>query len=76
MLTFTHHDSWAYFAPRYDMKVIEVQPSDFGEPRAKDVENLIDQVRAEKVLTNIFSLRSYSFYQPKIKKSFYLILSI
>jgi ABC-type Zn uptake system ZnuABC Zn-binding protein ZnuA len=46
----TYHDSWAYFAPRYGMTVIgAIQPSDFGEPSAKDVANLIDQVRAEKV---------------------------
>jgi ABC-type Zn uptake system ZnuABC Zn-binding protein ZnuA len=46
----TYHDSWAYFAPRYGMTVIAViQPSDFGEPSAKDVADLIDQVRAEKV---------------------------
>lgn len=46
----TYHDSWAYFAPRYGMTVIGViQPSDFGEPSAKDVADLIDQVRAEKV---------------------------
>jgi ABC-type Zn uptake system ZnuABC Zn-binding protein ZnuA len=46
----TYHDSWAYFVPRYGMKVIgAIQPSDFGEPSAKDIANLIDQVRAEKV---------------------------
>ena len=46
----TYHDSWAYFAPRYGMTVIgAIQPSDFGEPSAKDVADLIDQVRAEKV---------------------------
>jgi ABC-type Zn uptake system ZnuABC Zn-binding protein ZnuA len=46
----TYHDSWAYFAPRYGMTVIgAIQPSDFGEPSAKDFADLIDQVRAEKV---------------------------
>ena len=46
----TYHDSWAYFAPRYGMTVIgAIQPSDFGEPSAKDVADLIDKVRAEKV---------------------------
>ena len=46
----TYHDSWAYFAPRYNITVIgAIQPSDFGEPSAKDVADLIDQVRAEKV---------------------------
>ena len=50
----TYHDSWAYFAPRYGMTVIgAIQPSDFGEPSAKDVADLIDQVRAEKVPSNI-----------------------
>src|SRR5215211_4408693 len=29
----TYHDSWAYFAPRYNMTIIgAIQPSDFGEP--------------------------------------------
>ena len=46
----TYHDSWAYFAPRYGMTVIgAIQPSDFGEPSARDVADLIDQVRAEEV---------------------------
>ena len=46
----TYHDSWAYFAPRYGMTVIgAIQPSDFGEPSAKDVADLIDQVCTEKV---------------------------
>jgi manganese/iron transport system substrate-binding protein len=46
----TYHDSWAYFAKRYGMQVIgAVQPSDFSEPSAKEVADLIDQIRAEKV---------------------------
>ena len=46
----TYHDSWAYFAERYGMTVIgAAQPSDFSEPSAREVANLIDQVRAEKV---------------------------
>ena len=46
----TYHDSWAYFAPRYDMKVIgAIQASDFNDPSPRDVANLIDQVRTEKV---------------------------
>jgi len=46
----TYHDSWAYFAPRYDMVVIgAIQPSDFGQPTPREVANLIDQVRAENV---------------------------
>lgn len=46
----TYHDSWAYFAPRYNMTVIgAVQPSDFGEPTPQGVARLIDQIRAENV---------------------------
>ena len=46
----TYHDSFAYFAPRYGMTVIgAIQPSDFAEPSAKEVANLIKQVKDEKV---------------------------
>lgn len=46
----TYHDSFAYFAPRYGMTVLgAIQPSDFAEPSAKDVADLITQVREEKV---------------------------
>ena len=46
----TYHDSWAYFAPRYGMTVIgAVQPSDFKEPSVREVAQLIDQIRREKV---------------------------
>jgi ABC-type Zn uptake system ZnuABC Zn-binding protein ZnuA len=46
----TYHDSWAYFAPRYGMTVIGViQASDFSDPSPKDIADLIDQVRIEKV---------------------------
>jgi ABC-type Zn uptake system ZnuABC Zn-binding protein ZnuA len=46
----TYHDSWAYFAPRYDMVVIgAIQPSDFGQPTPREVANLIDQIKTEKV---------------------------
>jgi ABC-type Zn uptake system ZnuABC Zn-binding protein ZnuA len=46
----TYHDSWAYFAPRYNMTVIgAVQPSDFGEPTPREVAKLIDQILSEKV---------------------------
>ena len=42
----TYHDSWAYFALTYGMEVIgAVQPSDFAEPSAREVAELIDQVR-------------------------------
>jgi ABC-type Zn uptake system ZnuABC Zn-binding protein ZnuA len=46
----TFHDSWAYFAPVYGMTVIgAIQPADFSEPSARDVADLIDQVKAEQV---------------------------
>ncbi len=46
----TYHDSFAYFAPRYGMTVIgAIQPSDFAEPSAKEVADLIKQVKDEKV---------------------------
>ena len=46
----TYHDSWAYFAPRYNMTVIgAIQPSDFSEPSPLDVAKLIDQIKQEKV---------------------------
>jgi ABC-type Zn uptake system ZnuABC Zn-binding protein ZnuA len=42
----TYHDSYAYFAPRYGLTVIgAAQPSDFSEPSARDVAELIDQIR-------------------------------
>lgn len=46
----TYHDSWAYFAPHYGMTVIgAIQPSDFAEPSARDVADLIEQIRSEQV---------------------------
>lgn len=46
----TYHDSFAYFAPRYGMTVIgAIQPSNFSEPSAKEVANLITQIRQEGV---------------------------
>ena len=46
----TYHDSWAYFAPRYGMKIIgAIQASDFSNPSPKDIADLIDQVRIEQV---------------------------
>ena len=46
----TYHDSWAYFADRYGLTVIgAVQPSDFSEPSARDVANLIRQIREEGI---------------------------
>ncbi len=46
----TYHDSFAYFAPRYGMKVVgAIQPSDFSEPSAREVAALIDQIKEEKI---------------------------
>jgi ABC-type Zn uptake system ZnuABC Zn-binding protein ZnuA len=46
----TYHDSFAYFAARYGMTVIgAIQPSDFSEPSAQEVANLILQIRQEHV---------------------------
>ena len=46
----TYHDSWAYFADRYGLTVIgAVQPSDFSEPSARDVANLITQITEEGI---------------------------
>lgn len=56
----TYHDSWAYFAPRYNMTVIgAVQPSDFSEPSPLDVAKLIDQIRSQKVAA-IFASEVFS----------------
>lgn len=46
----TYHDSFPYFAREYGWTVIgAIQPSDFAEPTAQEVANLIDQIRAERV---------------------------
>lgn len=46
----TYHDSFAYFAPRYGFQVIgAVQPSDFSEPSAADVANIIEQIKSDRV---------------------------
>ena len=46
----TYHDSWAYFAPVYGMTVIgAIQPADFAEPSARDIADMITQIRAEQV---------------------------
>ncbi len=42
----TYHDTWAYWAREYGWTVIgAIQPSDFAEPSANEVADLIDQVR-------------------------------
>lgn len=46
----TYHDSWAYWAREYGWQVIgAIQPSDFAEPSAKEVTEIIDQLKQEKV---------------------------
>lgn len=46
----TYHDSYAYFAPRYGMRVVgAVQPSDFSEPSPREVASIITQLRQEQV---------------------------
>src|SRR5919109_2680216 len=46
----TYHDSWPYFARRYELRVIgAVQPSDFSDPSPREVARLIEQIRKEKV---------------------------
>lgn len=46
----TYHDSWPYWARQYGFEVIgAVQPSDFSEPSAQDVAEIVDQIRASEV---------------------------
>lgn len=46
----TYHDAYAYFAAHYGWTVVgAIQPSDFSEPSARDVADLIRQIRAERV---------------------------
>ncbi len=46
----TYHDSWAYWAREYGYTVIgAIQPSDFKEPSAKEITELIAQIKTEKV---------------------------
>lgn len=46
----SYHDSFPYFARRYGWQVIgAVQPSDFKEPTAREVADLITQIRRESV---------------------------
>lgn len=46
----TYHDSWAYWAREYGWQVIgAIQPSDFKEPSAREVADLITQIRDEGV---------------------------
>ena len=46
----TYHDSFPYFAREYGWDIIgAIQPSDFSEPTAREVADLIDQIEAEDV---------------------------
>jgi ABC-type Zn uptake system ZnuABC Zn-binding protein ZnuA len=46
----TYHDAYAYFARDYDWTVIgAIQVADFGDPTAREVAALVEQVRAEDV---------------------------
>ncbi|MDQ3855948.1 MAG: metal ABC transporter substrate-binding protein [Chloroflexota bacterium] len=46
----TYHDSFAYFASRYGMRVIgAIQPADFSEPSSREVAALIGQLREQRV---------------------------
>ena len=46
----TYHDSWAYFALRYDMQIIgAVQPSDYSDPSPREMAKLIDQIKHEGI---------------------------
>ena len=46
----TYHDSFAYFAPRYGLKIVAaVQPSNFSEPRPREVIKIIKQIKKENV---------------------------
>lgn len=50
----TYHDAYAYFAETYGWTVIgAIEPSTFDEPTARDIADLIEQVRATGV-TAIF----------------------
>ena len=46
----TYHDSWPYFARRYDMTVIgTVQPATFSEPSAREIARIIRQIQQSQV---------------------------
>lgn len=46
----TYHDSWAYWAREYGFQVVgAIQPSDFSEPSAREVADLIRQIREEGI---------------------------
>jgi ABC-type Zn uptake system ZnuABC Zn-binding protein ZnuA len=46
----TYHDAYAYFAKTYGWTVIgAIQPKNFEDPTPREVADLIDQIRAERV---------------------------
>jgi ABC-type Zn uptake system ZnuABC Zn-binding protein ZnuA len=46
----TYHDSFAYFAPRYGLRVIgAIEPASFSEPSPREVARVIEQLKKEKV---------------------------
>ncbi|MHB8513391.1 MAG: metal ABC transporter substrate-binding protein [Actinomycetota bacterium] len=46
----TYHDSFAYFSRRYGIPVLgAIQPSDFSEPSPREVQSLIEQIKANHV---------------------------
>jgi ABC-type Zn uptake system ZnuABC Zn-binding protein ZnuA len=46
----TYHDSWPYFARRYDMTVIgAIQPGNFSEPSAREIARIIRQIQQAQV---------------------------
>lgn len=46
----TYHDAYAYFAADYGWVIVgAIQPSDFDEPTAREVGDLITQVKSSKV---------------------------
>lgn len=46
----TYHDSWAYFSQHYGFTVIgAIQPDSFGDPSPKEIADLIEQIKANKV---------------------------
>jgi ABC-type Zn uptake system ZnuABC Zn-binding protein ZnuA len=46
----TYHDGYAYFAREYGWQVVgAIQSSDFEDPTPREVADLVDQIRAEKV---------------------------
>jgi manganese/iron transport system substrate-binding protein len=46
----TYHDSWAYWARDYGWTVLgAIQPANFSEPSSKEVAEIIDQIKKEKI---------------------------